>query len=218
LVLDDAASVAQVRPLLPTDPRCAVIITSRRRLEGLVGAWNFVVDVLDRADSIELLARIIGHTRTHRERDAAEVLADACDHLPLALRCIGSRLAEMPGYALARMAEKLMRSRQRLEELRFGDLDLRSRFDSSYDRLGGQEQGVFALLSTLPSEFTADAAADSLGWEVAEASQALDHFLNWHLLQCTRDGGTVRYVFPKLTRMYARERLTTTLIHAPDTQ
>jgi DNA-binding SARP family transcriptional activator len=208
LVLDDAASVAQVRPLLPGDPHCAVIITSRRKLEGLVGAWNIVVDVLDRADSIEMLARIIGRPRIHKERDAAETLVDACDYHPLALRCIASRLAAMPGYSLAHMAEELTRSRQRLQELRFGDLDLRTRFDSSYERLGDQEQGVFALLSTLPSEFTVDAAADLLGWEVSEASRVLDHFLTHHLLRCVQDNGTVRYVFTKLARMYARERLT----------
>jgi hypothetical protein len=215
LVLDDAASVAQVRPLLPGDPHCAVIITSRRKLEGLVGAWNIVVDVLDRADSIELLARIIGRPRIHTERDAAETLVDACDCHPLALRCIASRLAAMPGHSLARMAEELTRSRQMLQVLRFGDLDLRTRFDSSYERLGDQEQGVLALLSILPSEFTVDAAADLLGWEVSEASRVLDHFVNHHLLRCVQDSGTVRYVFPKLGRMYARERLTT-LVQARD--
>jgi DNA-binding SARP family transcriptional activator len=209
LVLDDAASAAQVRPLLPDDPHCAVIITSRRTLEGLAGARNIVVDTLDRADSIELLARIIGRPRIHRERDAAEALIDACDCHPLALRCIASRLAAMPGYSLARMAEELTSSRQGLQELRFGDLDLRTRFDSSYERLGDQEQVVFALLSILPPEFTADAAADLLGWEVSEADRVLGHFLSHHLLRCIHDNGTVRYVFPKLARMYARERLTT---------
>jgi DNA-binding SARP family transcriptional activator len=215
LVLDDAASVAQVRPLLAGP--CGAIITSRRRLDGLAGAWDIAIDVLARAEAIELLARIIGSPRTRRERDGAELLVDACDGLPLALRCIGNRLAAMPGYSLARMAQELTRSRQRLPELRFGDLDLRSRFDASYERLGDQEQGVFALLSMLPAEFTADAAADMLGWEASETRRALDHFLSHHLLRCLQDNGTVRYMFPKLVRMYARERLTT-LIQARDGQ
>jgi hypothetical protein len=110
---------------------------------------------------------------------------------------------------LARMAEELTRSRQRLQEMRFGDLDLQARFDSSYERLGDQEQGAFALLSILPPEFTADAAADLLGCEVSEASQVLSHFLNHHLLRRVQDNGTARYEFPKLAQMYARERLTT---------
>jgi hypothetical protein len=197
-----------VRPLLPDDPHCAVIITSRRKLEGLADAQDIVVDTLDRADGIELLARIIGRPRIHRERDAAEALVDACDRHPLALRCVASRLAAMPGYSLARMAEDAG-SHQGLQELRFGDLDLRARFDSSYERLGDQEQVVFALLSILPPEFTADAAADLLGWEISEADRVLDHFLSHHLLRRVHDGGTVRYVFPKLARMYARECLTT---------
>ncbi|TDE25297.1 BTAD domain-containing putative transcriptional regulator [Actinomadura sp. 6K520] len=208
MVLDDAASAAQVRPLLPGGPRCAVVVTSRRRLEGLPGARNIEIDVLNRADGIELLARIIGGPRIRRERDGAELLVDACDSLPLALRCIGDRLAAMPGYPLGRMAEELTRTPQRLPELRFGDLDLRSRFDSSYERLGDREQGAFALLSMLPAEFTADTAADLLGWDVADARRTLDHFLNHHLLRCAQENGTVRYRYPKLARMYARERLT----------
>ncbi|MFD0683244.1 AfsR/SARP family transcriptional regulator [Actinomadura fibrosa] len=209
MVLDDAASVAQVRPLLPDGPGCAVIITSRRRLEGLAGAWNLPIDVLDRADGLELLAGVIGRPRVRREREGAESLVDACDCLPLALRCVGDRLAAMPGYPLARMAEELTRSRQRLPELRFGDLDVRSRFDSSYERLGDEEQGVFALLSMLPSDFTADAAADLLGWDVPAARRALDHLLDHHLVRSVQHNGSVRYGFPKLARMYARERLTT---------
>ncbi|TDC72037.1 helix-turn-helix domain-containing protein [Actinomadura sp. GC306] len=208
MVLDDAASAAQVRPLLPGGPRCAAVVTSRRRLEGLAGARNIEIDVLNRADGIELLARIVGGPRIRRERAGAELLVDACDSLPLALRCIGDRLAAMPGYPLGRMAEELTRTPQRLPELRFGDLDLRSRFDSSYARLGDRERGVFALLSMLPAEFTADTAADLLGWDVAEARRTLDHFLNHHLMRCAQEGGAVRYRYPKLARMYARERLT----------
>jgi DNA-binding SARP family transcriptional activator len=209
LVLDDAASAAQVRPLLPGDPGCAVIVTSRRRLEGLADGPGIVVDALDRADGIELLARIVGRARVRRERDAAEALVDACDRHPLALRGVAGRLAAMPGYSLARMADELTDSRQALHELRFGDLDLRTRFESAYEQLGDQEQVVFGLLSILPAEFTADAAAELLGWEVSEADRVLRHFLGHHLLRSVHDDDTVRYVFPKLARMYARERLTT---------
>ncbi len=41
LVLDDAANAAQVRPLLPAGPGCAVIVTSRSPLTALDGARRF---------------------------------------------------------------------------------------------------------------------------------------------------------------------------------
>lgn len=41
LVLDDAVSAAQVRPLLPAGPGCGVLVTSRSPLTALDGAARF---------------------------------------------------------------------------------------------------------------------------------------------------------------------------------
>ena len=74
VVLDNAHDAAQVRPLLPGSGRCAVVITSRSQLTGLVasdGAQPLTLDVLTDADARELLARRMGAERLAGEPDAA---------------------------------------------------------------------------------------------------------------------------------------------------
>jgi hypothetical protein len=219
VVLDGAGSLADVRPLLPGDARCAVIITSRRRLHGLGGAWSVDLDVLDHAESIELLARMVGPARVERERAAADRLVELVGRLPLALRCVGGRLAAVPGLALGSLAEQLAGSRQTLDELRLGDLNVRSIYDASYDRLSRMEQSTFRLLSMLPSaEFNAETAAELLGWEMPMVERLLERFVDDHLLRVKVvrcDNDEIYYTFPRLVRIYARARLDSTLGRNP---
>lgn len=215
ILLDDAASLAQVRPLLPGDAQCAVIVTSRRGLYGLGGVWGINLDVFDQAESLELLARIIGRDRVSQEWQAARTLVDLVGRLPLALRCIGGRLAAVPGRSLRGMAEHLAGSGGTLDELRVGDLDVRSAYDASFERLTRAEQSSFRLLSLLPSgHFTAEAAADLLGWDVATARRLLDRFADDHLLRADvvrGEGDDLQYSFPRLAHLYARARLNSAL-------
>ncbi|WP_234373870.1 BTAD domain-containing putative transcriptional regulator, partial [Streptomyces scabiei] len=87
LVLDDAGGEAQVRPLLPGSATCGVLVTSRARLGGLVGARRTDLDVLDDARGLELLTRVTGPERTPddpREQAAARRIVELCGGLPLA--------------------------------------------------------------------------------------------------------------------------------------
>lgn len=213
VVIDDVSSLADVRRLLPGDPQCAVIITSCRRLHGLAGARNVDLDVMEHGEAIELLARMIGNARVRQEWQAADKLVQLAGQLPFALRCISSRLATMRGLSLAGLAEHLTRSRQMLDELWLGELDVRSRYDRSYDGLSRMEQGMFRFLSMLPTtEFTAEVAAGLLGWEIMTVERALERFVDNFLIRIVRcDSGEICYAFPKLTWIYARERLTSAL-------
>ncbi|WP_245997465.1 tetratricopeptide repeat protein [Streptomyces armeniacus] len=98
VVLDNAASAAQVAPLLPADSGCLVIVTSRRRLDGLVavsGARHITLPPLSAADSVRLLGRIVGRERmAGPEAEAgARAVAEKCGRLPLALCATGARFA-----------------------------------------------------------------------------------------------------------------------------
>lgn len=212
VVLDDAASEAQVRPLLPGDPHCAVIITSRCKLYGLAGVSSTLLDPLTQVEGVELLTRIIGPERAREDPGAIERLVDMADGHPIALRGIGSRLVALPSYPPAALAEELSRCEHPLEELAFGDHDVRSRYDFSYDRLNPAQQGVFRLLGALPVvDFTAAAVAELLGWETPMARRVLEHLHEHNLLATATGSGPLRYAFPRLAQAYARERLLETL-------
>jgi NB-ARC domain len=71
IVLDDASSEAQVRPLIPGGVGCGVLVTSRRQLAALDGAHHQELDVLEPDAAVELLASVIGRERVTGERDAA---------------------------------------------------------------------------------------------------------------------------------------------------
>ncbi len=97
MVLDDAAGEAQVRPLLPGTPGCAVLVTSRARLAGLEGARLLDLDVLEhRAGASSCSPGSSGPERVAAEPDAAAAIVGYCGHLPLAVRIAGARLAARP--------------------------------------------------------------------------------------------------------------------------
>lgn len=212
LVLDDVRSASQVEPLLPGDPSCAVIITSRRRLHSLPAVRTASLYAMEVEEGVELLSRSLGGARPNREPAAAAELVRLAGGLPLALRCIAGRLRTQPGLRLARLAERMAASPDLLSELRHGDFDVRSRLDSGYDDLDRTDQGLIRLLSMLPTtEFTARKAAELLGWEEPPMERALESLLDGYLLHLVADGPEARYRLPGIVRRHVRERLVSAL-------
>jgi hypothetical protein len=89
IVLDNAAEIGQVRPLIPGGTGPFVIVTSRNQLAGLAvrdGARRIRLDIFQESDAVALLRRV---TQSGGRRDApADMteLARLCARLPLALR------------------------------------------------------------------------------------------------------------------------------------
>jgi hypothetical protein len=99
VILDDAASHDQIRPLLPAAGRCLILISTRRRLPGLEGARALTLDVLSVEDAIMLFRRIAGQGRASDEDDVATAVR-LCGRLPLAIQLTareGSRETTHPG-------------------------------------------------------------------------------------------------------------------------
>lgn len=207
VVLDNAADAEQIRPLLPGGRSCAVLITSRNALRGLAlhGARTVALDPLGPADSVRLLASLLGEDRVHREPEAAAELARLCSHIPLALRIAAANLVarhqDIAGYA------EELRHGDRLAELGVDDdpqAAVRGAFDLSYAALGDTERAVFRLLGLVPGrDVTPDAAAALTRLPVATARRALERLATASLVQSRSPG---RYGFHDLMRDYACER------------
>jgi tetratricopeptide (TPR) repeat protein len=211
VVLDNAASPDQVRPLLPGSPGCLVVVTSRRELPGLVagsGARQMVLDRLAPEDAIELLRRIIGRARVDAEPDAAVEIARHCAHLPLALRVAAQRALTSSRQTLTEIAEQLATTQHRLDLLATSDddqsMNVRAVLSWSYRALSTGAARLFRLLGlhtgpeiNIP---TAAALAEVAG---AEAEELLEVLAGAHLLERV---GESRYRFHDLLRDYAAEQ------------
>jgi DNA-binding SARP family transcriptional activator/tetratricopeptide (TPR) repeat protein/DNA-binding XRE family transcriptional regulator len=208
VVVDDAATAAQVRLLTPGTAGCALLVTSRASLEGLDGAHLVPLDVMTADDAAALLTRIVGRGRAGAEPDSVAELAQACGALPLALRIVGAKLAARPSWPLSVMVGKITGAHDRLRELEAGDLSVRVSIASSYESLPERLRRLFRLLSLLgPSDFAEWVASALLG--EPDASDAIGALTARSLL--TPLGvdvtGEPRYRLHDLLRDYAAERL-----------
>ncbi|WP_280874181.1 AfsR/SARP family transcriptional regulator [Streptomyces pseudovenezuelae] len=217
VLLDDVASSAQVRHLLPADPRCALLVTGRRRMAALVEAKHVELRPPSPEEALEILAVLAGRQRVERDPNAAHRIVELLGRHPLALRCVGGRLAAGPGLSLATLAQRFAVAPRILDVARLGELDVRSRFDESYDALTHTEQGAFRLLSMLgETPFTAAQAAELLSRPARDLEHTLETLADNHLLAADRRAdGIDRYVFDRLTQAYAKERLEDTLASPP---
>ncbi|HET8658483.1 MAG TPA: BTAD domain-containing putative transcriptional regulator [Micromonosporaceae bacterium] len=210
VVLDNAASVGQVVPLLPAGRGCAVLVTSRQPLDILDGVDRIHLSALAEAEAVELLGSCAGRQRVAEEPEAALEIARLCGLLPLAVRIIAIRMARRPDGQLRDIADRLAQNQYRLDELGCGDLDVRSTFDVGYQALSAQagaEQAcrLFSALGRWPlGEIgTADAAA-LLGVAEPVAWRALELLAGHGLIEATAAG----FVAHDLVRLFAAELAT----------
>jgi len=135
VLVENVWSEAQVRPLVPAGGHSALLLTSRRQLLALDGAYRLDLRVLAPDDAVRLLAEICGADRIHAEIQSARLIAGLCGSLPLALRIVGMRLAAPPQPSLAWVVRRLLDEQRRLAELNIGDRGVRAAYMVSYERL-----------------------------------------------------------------------------------
>ncbi|MEU6078678.1 BTAD domain-containing putative transcriptional regulator [Micromonospora sp. NPDC047074] len=209
VMLDGTANYAQVSPLLPGDPGCQVIVTSRLRMPELAGATSIEVGTLNREQALALLGRIIGAERVAEEADAANRIVELCGRLSLGVRVTGSRLLARPHWSLGYLADRLADERYRLDELRLGSMDVRERLDSSYHQLADLGQLALRRLALLRAPaFPSWATAEVLGISRHAGDEVGENLVDARLLEIVEsDGGRrQRFRFHDLVRVFAREK------------
>src|SRR3984885_3508295 len=179
VLLDNAADVAQVRPLLPASPECLVIVTSRRELAALAageGARLLQLDVLSEQEANELLVTRLGQERAAAEPWAVTELATLCARLPLALSVVVARAAAAPNLPLSSLAGELTELGGRRGARCGGGpaANVRTVLSLSYRHLPETAARMFRLLGLHPGpDISAAAAASLAGVPVAQARVAL---------------------------------------------
>ncbi|HEX6359948.1 AfsR/SARP family transcriptional regulator [Actinophytocola sp.] len=207
VILDNVATESQVALLTPTSPGSALLAASDSRLSALEFTRILRIGGLDRADGLRLLERHLGRRRVDGDRRAAERIVALCDGSPLALHIAGTRLALRPELRLTEFVGQLADENRRLGEFRVGELDLRVRYQHSYDRLDAHEQAVFRCLALAePAGATVDTLAGDTGLSSPTVDIAVDRLVSAHLVApAGRDGaGRPRYRQPMLVRDFAR--------------
>src|SRR5580704_6660889 len=212
VLLDNARESGQVKELLPGDPGCLVVVTSRNKLTGLIAAqdaYPVSLDVLAAGEAHELLQHRLGRERLAADPAAASELVGLCAGLPLALSVVAANAAAQPGLPLSAITAGLRDSRSRLDTLS-GEAgsSVRVVFSWSYRQLSEPAARSFRLISLHPGpDISLPAAASLAGLPRRQARAALAELTAACLISEHPPG---RYAAHDLLRAYAAEQCSAT--------
>ncbi|MFE8006341.1 cyclophane-containing RiPP biosynthesis TPR protein HaaT [Streptomyces sp. NPDC057418] len=201
LILDNVASYRQLEPLLPGGRGCLVLVTSRKRL-AVSEEVVLAVDALPTAHAVDLFVRLSGRPPVTFDRAVIEELAYLCGNLPLGVSLLAARLRHHPSWRAEDLRDRLLRTRNRLGELRAGEREVAATFGLSYQDLPAERQQFFRCLGFYPGvDIDAYAGAAAASVSVEEARRCLDALYDDHLID---EHPGSRYRLHDLLRDYAR--------------
>jgi DNA-binding SARP family transcriptional activator/tetratricopeptide (TPR) repeat protein len=183
LVLDDAASSDQVRPLLPGTEGSLVLVTSRRHLTALEGGTAISLDTLPPSQAADLLVRIAGRPGLSPADGAVRDITRLCGYLPLAIGMVARQLHHHRAWSVAGRAAELAAARDRLALMVTENLSVAAAFDLSYADLAPDQQRLFRRLGLHPGTDIDDYAAAALdGTGLPTARRGLEALYDLYLL------------------------------------
>ncbi|MBU3866361.1 ATP-binding protein [Streptomyces sp. 4503] len=208
ILLDNAATVSQVRPLLPGTGNSLVVVTSRNRLAGLTvrdGARRLTLGTLPEPEAIALLHAVTSGYRPGDDEEKLTELARLCARLPLALRIAAERAASHPHMRIDDLISDLRDESALWDALSTGIDEeaeaVHSVFAWSYRALPESSARLFRLLGIHPGpEFSLHAAAALCEHSLSRTRQLLDDLVSAHLLEQIAPD---RFQFHDLLRAFA---------------
>ena len=201
LILDDAASSEQVRPLLPGSGGSLVLVTSRRHLSAL-DATAVSLDTLPAAEAAALLVGLAGRPGLTVDDLAVREIVRLCGFLPLAIGMVARQLSHHPAWSLAGRVGELASAVDRLELMATENLSVAAAFNLSYADLTEDQQRLFRRLGLHPGADVDSYAAAALdGTNLAAARRGLEALYDQYLLAEPSEG---RYRMHDLIREHAR--------------
>ena len=209
VLLDNAISAAQVRPLLPATPSTVVLVTARWRLGGLLGdgATFMTAEPLGEEAATELLARAIGRERATSDTASTSSLVRLCAGLPIALTMAGARLATRPRWPVSRIVDELAQEHRRLDALGREGVSVQGAFDLSYRALDAVVARCYRAVGLHPgATFGVAVIAAALDAGEDDAAAWLDDLVEASLLEEGADG---RFRPHDLVRLHARQAAAT---------
>jgi DNA-binding SARP family transcriptional activator len=206
VIADDAATTAQVLPLMPGAAGCALLVTSRGHLTFPGGETKVILRPLPPANAVLMLTDIVGQRVVDAEPEAAAQLVKSCGCLPLAIRIVGTRLAALPDWPLSVMVDRLARQPRPLDELETGELSVRGSLLCSYQALGRMARAALRVIGALGHEYWTETMIAS-ALEAAETGRCLNELINHSLVipSGMGEGGEPRYAIHPLVRYFAVE-------------
>jgi tetratricopeptide (TPR) repeat protein len=225
IILDNARDEAQIMDLLPSNPKCAVVVTSRSRLTGLPGAGSIdlepmAVGINGELGEAELLFQAIlqDGNRVNAELPAAREIVNLCGRLPIAIRITAATLDRQiwARKSLQIYAQELSIESTRLNKLENENVEkaipgqgsVRASFNLSYQGLTEEDRQLFRWAGGLPGvNFGLEILADVMEWEASQVEEGLGRLLEAHVLELRGDN---RFGWHDLMRLFAKEQLTKT--------
>ncbi|WP_371938865.1 ATP-binding protein [Actinomadura chokoriensis] len=209
IILDNVESVPQVRPLLPSNAQCMVLVTGRSGLKSLSaqdGAEAIVLRPLAESDALDLL-RSVSAVESQRTSTSMTSLVRHCGFLPLTIRIAAEYIRGHDADFTDDLIGRLGDQRRRLTfftDHREGGM-AENVFSWSYESLPPEAARMFRLSGLHAGiDFSLLAAAAASGTSLFEARRVLSLLTEASLLE---KSGEDRYEFHDLVKAYARERL-----------
>ncbi len=152
LVVDDVQDYGKLKPLLPSDQRFRVLLTTRKRLGSPVQVLEVPKLPLEKA--LELLEQLgVAAARLQAEPEAVQSLYDWVDGLPLGIELMGRYLAQRRGLKLGELLQRLetkklsAKALENLPEEMTYENNIRAAFDLSWEPLSQRAKQLGGLLS-----------------------------------------------------------------------